>query len=131
MTIGEDGQRLVMLVTSRETRRWIIPKGWAEKGLEPHALAAKEAYEEAGLQGEVGQEPVGTYRYIKYFRGKKSTKTVPCEVTVFPLMVERQLETWPEKGQRDTRWFTPAEAALQVEESGLVALLLDLAAAEV
>src|SRR5688500_17647141 len=61
----EDGQRLVMLVTSRETRRWIIPKGWAEKNLAPHEVAAKEAREEAGLEGEIGREPVATYRYVK------------------------------------------------------------------
>ena len=117
-----------MLVTSRETRRWVIPKGNPEKGLEPHELAAKEAYEEAGLVGEVSPEPVGRYRYLKRLRGEKS---VPIEVTVFPLAVERQLDDWPEKGQRETRWFTPAEAATLVEEGGLVAMLLELAAEEV
>jgi 8-oxo-dGTP pyrophosphatase MutT (NUDIX family) len=122
---GEDGQLLVVLVTSRETQRWIIPKGWPEKGLEPHALAAKEAYEEAGLVGEIGREPIGTYRYPKRLRGRK---TVTCEVEVFPLEIERQLKGWPEKGQREVRWCTPAEAALLVQEGGLVTLLLALAA---
>jgi 8-oxo-dGTP pyrophosphatase MutT (NUDIX family) len=120
-----DGQRLVMLVTSRETRRWVIPKGWAEKDLAPHEVAAKEAREEAGLEGEIGREPVAAYRYLKRLRGKK---TVTCEVTVFPLAVARQLDDWPEKGQRQTRWLAPAEAALLVDEGGLVALLLELAA---
>lgn len=119
-----------MLVTSRETRRWVIPKGWAEKGVEPHVLAAKEAFEEAGLVGEIGRKPIGSYRYLKQFRGKKATKSVPCEVVVFPLAVSRQLEDWPERGQRETRWFTPAEAAMLVEEGGLVTLLLGLAAPE-
>lgn len=119
-----------MLVTSRETRRWVIPKGWAEKGVEPHALAAKEAFEEAGLVGEIGRKPIGSYRYLKHFRGKKATRSVPCEVVVFPLAVSRQLEDWPERGQRETRWFTPAEAAMLVEEGGLVTLLLGLAAPE-
>jgi 8-oxo-dGTP pyrophosphatase MutT (NUDIX family) len=117
-----------MLVTSRETRRWILPKGWAEKGLAPHALAAKEAFEEAGLQGEIGAEPIGRYRYAKQLRGKKRTRTLACEVQVFPLVVARQLEDWPEKQQRVTRWCTPEEAATLVEEGGLVALLLNLAA---
>jgi 8-oxo-dGTP pyrophosphatase MutT (NUDIX family) len=117
-----------MLVTSRETRRWILPKGWAEKGLAPHALAAKEAFEEAGLQGEIGAEPIGRYRYAKQLRGKKRTRTLACEVQVFPLVVARQLEDWPEKQQRATRWCTPEEAATLVEEGGLVALLLNLAA---
>jgi 8-oxo-dGTP pyrophosphatase MutT (NUDIX family) len=119
-----------MLVTSRETRRWVIPKGWAEKKLEPHALAAKEAFEEAGLEGEIGREPIGSYRYAKLIRGKKATKSVSCEVVVFPLAVSRQLEDWPERGQRETRWFTLEEAAMLVEEGGLVSLLLGLAAPE-
>ena len=113
-----------MLITSRETRRWVIPKGNPEKGLKPHALAAKEAYEEAGLVGEVGTRPVGSYRYAKRLGARKC---VPCEVDVFPLAVERQLDDWPERGQRETRWFTPDEAALLVEEGGLVELLLSLA----
>lgn len=127
LTAGDDGERLVMLVTSRETRRWVIPKGNPEAGLEPHALAAKEAFEEAGLVGEVGREPVGRYRYAKRLRGGGA---VLCEVEVFPLAVERQLEDWPERGQRERRWFAPAEAATLVDEGGLVALLLGLASAE-
>jgi 8-oxo-dGTP pyrophosphatase MutT (NUDIX family) len=125
--VEDDGQRMVMLITSRETRRWIIPKGWAEKKIEPHALAAKEAFEEAGLQGEIGRQPIGRYRYVKQLRGKKAPKAVSCEVLVFPLAVKRQLPDWPEKGQRETRWCTPAEAAMLVEEGGLVTLLLTLA----
>src|SRR5689334_3098238 len=125
LATGDDGQTLVMLVTSRETRRWVIPKGNPEKGLAPHELAAKEAYEEAGLVGEVGREPVGRYRYLKRLRGEK---TMPCEVEVFPLAVGRQLDDWPGKGRRETRWFTPAEAATLVGEGGLVTLLLHLAA---
>jgi 8-oxo-dGTP pyrophosphatase MutT (NUDIX family) len=130
LAVSGDGRPLVMLVTSRETRRWVIPKGWAEKGIEPHVQAAKEAFEEAGLEGEIGREPIGSYRYAKVFRGKKATKTVPCEVLVFPLAVTRQLKAWPEQGQRETRWFPPEEAAMLVEEGGLVALLLGLAAPE-
>ena len=113
-----------MLITSRETCRWVIPKGNPERGLEPHALAAKEAYEEAGLVGRIGSEPVGRYRYAKRRSAKEA---VPVEVEVFPLLVEGQLGDWPEKGQRETRWFTPAEAALLVQEGGLAELLLSLA----
>src|ERR1043165_1697869 len=93
-----DGETMVMLVTSRETRRWVLPKGWAEPELAPHEAAAKEAFEEAGLVGEVEPEPVGHYSYEKHLRGGRS---VPCEVGVFPLWVERQLEDWPERGQRE------------------------------
>ena len=112
-----------MLITSRETRRWVIPKGNPERGLAPHALAAKEAYEEAGLVGRVGAEPVGRYRYAKR---RRDGTAVPVEVEVFPLLVEQQLEDWPEKGQRETRWFAPGEAALLVQEGGLAELLLSL-----
>jgi 8-oxo-dGTP pyrophosphatase MutT (NUDIX family) len=122
-----EGEAKVMLVTSRETRRWVLPKGWAEPDLAPHELAAKEAFEEAGLVGEVEPEPVGFYSYDKRLRGGRS---VPCEVGVFPLWVERQLEDWPERGQRETRWFALAEAAMAVEEGGLITLLLRLAVPE-
>ena len=114
-----------MLVTSRDTRRWVLPKGWAEPELASHEAAAKEAFEEAGLVGEVEPEPVGRYSYEKRLRGGRS---VPCEVRVFPLWVERQLEDWPERGQREARWFTLGQAALAVDEGDLVTLLLRLAA---
>jgi 8-oxo-dGTP pyrophosphatase MutT (NUDIX family) len=127
LTQGENGERMVMLITSRETGRWVIPKGWPKKGLAPHALAAREAFEEAGLRGEIGHEPIGRYDYAKRLR---DGRTVSCEVEVFPLSVAGQDEDWPEKGQRATRWFTPAEAATMVEESGLNALLLKLVAAD-
>jgi 8-oxo-dGTP pyrophosphatase MutT (NUDIX family) len=123
----QDGETLVMLVTSRETRRWILPKGWAEPGLAPHQLAAKEAFEEAGLVGEVDPTPVGTYRYAKRLR---SGREVTLEVGVFALWVERQLEDWPERKQRETKWFTLSQAALAAEEGELVTLLLRLAAPE-
>jgi 8-oxo-dGTP pyrophosphatase MutT (NUDIX family) len=110
-----------MLVTSRETRRWVLPKGWAEKSLAPHELAAKEALEEGGILGEVAPEAVGTYGYTKHLSDSRS---VPCHVDVFPLHVERLLDDWPERHQRERRWFTPAEAAAAVNEADLAALLL-------
>ena len=62
---GSDGTLQVLLVTSRETRRWVIPKGWPMKGLKPYEAAAQEALEEAGLKGHVEEKPVGTYTYFK------------------------------------------------------------------
>ena len=123
----EDGETRVMLITSRETRRWIIPKGWAEPGLAPHEVAAKEAREEAGLVGAIAAEPIASYSYEK--RLPKGEIRL-CEVDVYPLAVDRQLAKWPEKKQRETRWFSFAEAALEVEEGGLITLLLSLAAEE-
>jgi 8-oxo-dGTP pyrophosphatase MutT (NUDIX family) len=120
----KEGELRVLLVTSRETHRWVLPKGWTEKRLSAHALAAKEAFEEAGVVGEVERRPIGRYRYLK--RGPRDRVT-PCSVRVFPLRVERLLDDWPERRQRERRWFSPAEAAMAVEEGGLVTLLLGLA----
>lgn len=122
-----DGETMVMLVTSRETHRWILPKGWAEPNLAPHELAAKEAFEEAGLIGAISPEPIGRYSYDKRLPGGRF---VPCEVGVFPMQVERQLDSLPEQEQRKTGWFTLPQAAMAVEEGGLVTLLLRLAAPE-
>ena len=119
-----EGQAEVMLITSRDTRRWIIPKGWPEKKVAPADLAAREAYEEAGLVGRTTQQPCGRYRYEKRL---KSGKSATCDVDVYLLQVERELDDWPEKGQRERRWMTPAQAALLVSEAGLIELLLDLA----
>ena len=120
-----DGNTEVMLITSRDTGRWIIPKGWPEKNLTPAELAAREAYEEAGLIGSAGERPCGRYSYEKRLNSGKSTL---CKVDVYLFRVEDELDDWPEKGQRDRRWMSPAEAALLISESGLVSLLLDLAA---
>ena len=119
----KNGRPRVMLVTSRGKGRWIIPKGWPEKDLTPHACAAKEAYEEAGVVGRIGESPLGTYRYKKRLRSGALTT---FEVEAYLLEVEHQLSDWPEKGQRVTRWMAPARAARLVGEDGLVQLLLRL-----
>ena len=121
------GEWQVMLVTSRETRRWVLPKGWMERGVAPHEQAAREAFEEAGLVGATAPEPIGRYGYEKRL---PHGRTVHCEVEVFPMRVERQLKSWPEKRQRRTAWFTLAQAAMEVEEEGLAFLLLRLALPE-
>ena len=113
-----------MLVTSRETRRWIIPKGWPIAEVEPHNLAALEAMEEAGLLGKVAETPIGVYHYDKK-RGDGSI--VNCAVDTFLLEVEQQLPTWPEQDERKTKWFAPEEAAEQVQEPELRDLIRNLA----
>ena len=112
-----------MLVTSRETRRWVIPKGWIEKRHSPAAQAAQEAFEEAGIRGRIGKAPIGHYAYPKRLANGAS---VTCEVEVYPLEVERLLERWPEMAERERRWFTVAEAAALVQEGGLGSLMLGL-----
>ena len=125
---GGGGDTRVLLVTSRETGRWVLPKGWAEKGLSGAALAAKEAFEEAGIVGEAAAtEPVGSYRYLKRL---PKGRVLECEVEVFALRVDRLLDDWPEREQRERRWFTLAQAAMAVDEGELALLLLRLAAPE-
>jgi 8-oxo-dGTP pyrophosphatase MutT (NUDIX family) len=111
----------VMLITSRETGRWIVPKGWPQKGRALHAVASREAYEEAGLVGRVKKRPIGAYRYAKRLPFKS---TIVCKVSVFPLHVEKELDDYPEKDFRQRCWLTPDEAASRVEERGLSKLLL-------
>jgi 8-oxo-dGTP pyrophosphatase MutT (NUDIX family) len=119
------GELMVMLVTSRTTRRWILPKGWIKPGMAPHDAAAREAFEKAGLAGTVDPEPIGSYSYAKVTDGGREVK---CKVRVFRMRVERQEADWPERTQRDTRWFTLAGAALAADDGKLVTLLLRLAA---
>lgn len=122
--LGAGDALRVVLVTSRETRRWVVPKGWIEPDEPPHASAAREAFEEAGLHGEAEPDPLGLYAYPKRFaRGAVLT----TEVLVFRFRVSRLLEDWPERQQRERRLFTPDAAADLVAEPGLAALLRSLA----
>ena len=113
-----------MLVTSRETRRWIIPKGWPKKGKSPHHSAAREAFEEAGVVGAVGRRPVGSFSYEKRL---KNGGSVECEVRVFPLEVKRQNKQWPEKQERKIKWLSASEAAKKVKEPMLSEIIRRLA----
>jgi len=113
----------VVLITSRETRRWVIPKGWIEPNEPPHRGAAREALEEAGLVGEADPDPIGCYVY-----GKRRAQgaVTPIEVAVFRFRVARLLRQWPERRERERRLFTPEAAAALVQEPGLAALLRSL-----
>jgi 8-oxo-dGTP pyrophosphatase MutT (NUDIX family) len=118
--ISERGTRQVMLLSSRETRRWVIPKGWPMKGKKATDVACQEAYEEAGLIGHVvNKRPVGTFHYEK----RLAKRAILCEVCVFLFRVERQLADWPEKAEREVKWFEAEEAALLVEEGGLAEII--------
>lgn len=118
---GEDGRPHVMLLTSRETKRWVIPKGWPMRGRHPREVAEREAFEEAGLLGTiVGKRPLGSYHYEKQLSPHHS---ILCKVTVYLFLVERQLDDWPEKAQRETRWFEPSDAYARVDEGGLAEIL--------
>jgi len=125
LSLGDDGVVRALLLTSRETKRWVIPKGWPIRGLKPYEAAAREALEEAGVTGQMKKKPIGGYRYFKKLGGHFDY----CQVDVYPLWVDKQLKTWREQDQREARWFTLKEAADLVQEPGLVALLRDLARA--
>jgi 8-oxo-dGTP pyrophosphatase MutT (NUDIX family) len=113
-----------MLVTSRETRRWIIPKGWPHKGKAPHHSAAREAFEEAGVIGAVRRRSVGSFSYEKRL---KKGGVVECEVRVFALKVKHQQKQWPEKKQREVKWLSAAAAAKTVQEPKLGKIIRRLA----
>lgn len=114
-----DGGVEVLLITSRETKRWVIPKGWPMDDRSPSGAAAQEAWEEAGVRGEVGEVPLGVYGYEKTHKGERR----PMAVTVFPLKVVEVHDDWPEKAERERFWTTPADAASKVAEAELVTIL--------
>jgi len=114
------GGLMVLLQTSRDTGRWVLPKGWPMKGEKPYSAAKREALEEAGVVGRVGKRSIGAFHYPKRLG---DGGIVTCEVHVYPLAVENQRKRWPERLERSQRWFTPAEAAQVVQEPELAALL--------
>ncbi|MCT7375220.1 NUDIX hydrolase [Chelativorans salis] len=116
----EGEQIKVLLVTSRGTGRWVLPKGWPEGGESLDGTAAREAREEAGVEGSTAKTEIGRYLY-----GKEtgSGLTWRCEVAVFPLQVEREAKRWPEKKERTRRWVSPEEAAGMVQEPDLAELI--------
>ncbi len=120
--VGEDGNFQVLLLTSRETKRWVVPKGWTMKGRKPWEAAAQEALEEAGVVGRPRKKPIGSYIYFK----RREAHFDICRVDVYVLAFAKQLKTWREKGQREAKWFGLDEAAELVEEPGLVSLLQKL-----
>ena len=116
---GDDGLE-VLLITSRESRRWVIPKGWPMKDMTPEGAAAQEAYEEAGVVGKPRHKSLGVYHYDKRLR---SGRLQHVRVMVYPLEVHEARDIWPEMAERDRNWTTPAEAAGLVDEPELKTLL--------
>jgi 8-oxo-dGTP pyrophosphatase MutT (NUDIX family) len=117
-----DGEIEILLVTSRDTGRWIIPKGWPMKGKKPHRAAAIEAWEEAGVKGKARKKAFG---YFTYLKGKKDG-SVPVSAAVFLLRVDKLDDAFQEKGQRKREWVSCDEAARRVREPELKTMLLDL-----
>ena len=117
---GAHGHVEILLITSRETRRWVVPRGNPIAGLSAHEAAAQEAYEEAGVRGDVAHSAIGTYRYDKR---RASGAVDDAVVEIFPFEVRDQLDEWPERGQRERRWLAAEEAAASVAEPDLAALI--------
>ena len=109
----------VLLITSRETRRWVVPKGWPWRKIKDHDAAAGEAWEEAGVHGKAQPKSIGSYTYDK----RRKNKLQPLRVLVYLLEVTEEAATWPEVKQRERGWFTPEKAADLVAEPDLKALL--------
>lgn len=116
----------VMLITSRDTGRWVLPKGWPETSERLCETAAREASEEAGLSGSVDTQEAGRYFYVKELAGGEH---VACEVLVYPLEVRKVAEKWKERRQRTRKWVTPAEASRMVNEPDLCRLIASFGAA--
>jgi len=117
-----DGELEVLLVTSRETRRWVVPKGWPISGMSDREAAAEEAWEEAGVRGKIGKRTIGSFSYDK----RRPQESVAVVVDVYLLNVTEILDKWPEGAERERRWFAPDIAAELVQEPELRALLASL-----
>jgi 8-oxo-dGTP pyrophosphatase MutT (NUDIX family) len=121
---GEGPNREVLLITSRDTGRWILPKGWPIDGLSAPGAALQEAWEEAGVKtGHIAQEPIGSYDYAKRLEGGVP---VPVEVKVFAVTDVQMAEDYPEAEERNRQWFSSNKAAALVDEPGLQDILRKL-----
>ncbi|HEV2575305.1 NUDIX hydrolase [Methylocella sp. CPCC 101449] len=115
----------VMLVSSLDSGRWIIPKGWPMDGLTGYETAAREAFEEAGLIGNIASKSIGQFHYQKR---RKNGAVWLCRVEVFPMEVTQQRKKWPEKHDRSTKWFSVEQAAELVREDELAEVMRQFAA---
>lgn len=120
-----DGQLVVLLITSRGRGRWIFPKGGLMEGMTPWESAAHEAFEEAGVEGEIETAPIGSY-----FLPVTAERSQPVEVKIFPLRVTSQREDWKEQGQRYRHWAVLAEARRLITHEGLADVAAALAQRE-
>ncbi|MCI5112213.1 MAG: NUDIX domain-containing protein [Marivita sp.] len=114
------GKLRVLMVTSRDRGRWVMPKGWEMDGKKPWHAAEIEALEEAGAVGFISDTPIGHYHYDKRL---ENGKKLPCRVTLYPMLVDTLKKRWKERKERKRHWFSPKKAAKLVEEKELASLL--------
>ena len=120
---ADDGSQQVLLITSRGSGRWVIPKGWPTKRLKDHKAAAREAEQEAGVLGKVKSKPIGNYTYPK----TDGASAQSLRVAVFLLSVRRERRRWPERDERRRAWFPLHKAAKEVSEPELRTLIRGVA----
>lgn len=115
----DDGTPAILLITSRERGRWIIPKGWPEEGYSRAQSALIEAWEEAGVRGDLSEDVFGQFRYLK------ADETPPREmvVDVYRLVVREEASEWPEKDERQRQWFAIEEAIVRLDDTELAQLI--------
>lgn len=118
------GTLRVLMVTSRDTGRWVMPKGWHMDGKKPWHAAEIEALEEAGAKGFISHQPIGTYAYKKRL---DDGTNVRCTVTIYPMFVDKLKRRWKERDERKRHWFSPKKAAKLVNERELSAILTKIA----
>jgi 8-oxo-dGTP pyrophosphatase MutT (NUDIX family) len=112
----------ILVITSRDSGRWVIPKGWPMKKKKPHEAAEIEAWQEAGVRGRVKKKPIGSYSYLKWL---DNGDVAPCVVDVYEIEVEEAASDYKERGQRTLEWVSPDEAARRVREVELKSLLVN------
>ncbi len=115
------GQVEVLLITSRDTGRWVIPKGWPMDGRTAFEAAAIEAWEEAGVRGAIADQALGCFDYDKLHPSKPTQR---CQVSVYPLRVAQLERKFPEREERRRKWFSARKAAKSVHEAELAELIL-------
>ena len=120
-----DGQLVVLLITSRGRGKWIFPKGGLIDGMTPWDTAAREAWEEAGVEGEIEHTPIGSY-----WLPVTDERPAPIEVKIYPLRVVNQREDWKERGQRYRHWAVLPEARRLITHEGLADVAVALAQRE-
>ena len=116
------GKIKILLITSRRSGRWVVPKGWPMDRKTPANSAAQEAWEEAGVIGEPVERCLGVFAYSKT---AQHLDELPCMVMVYPVKVKKLATDFPEKSQRRRKWFSPDKAAAKVAEPELARILRD------
>jgi len=120
---GKGERREVLLITSRGTGRWILPKGWPIDGMNAAEAAMQEAWEEAGVKdGKIADQPLGEFHYVKHM---DDGCAAPCSATVYPIKVKAMEEKFPEADERELKWVPAEEAAEMVDEKDLQQMLRD------